>query len=177
MTSWPRQSDVLAYRSPYGDPRGRSGGVASSEWERANLTMIVPPYPMVMGAIPITRIRIHKHCAQSLLRVLQRIKNEAMGDIATLRAWGATEFGGAYNYRVMRGLSTLSMHAFGCAIDLDPARNGFGDATPNFAGVPQVLNAFRAEGWTWGGDWDGDGDLAEHRRPDGMHWQATAPVG
>jgi D-alanyl-D-alanine carboxypeptidase len=56
------------------------------------------------------------------------------------------------------------MHSWGCAIDFDSARNSFGDTTPNFALIPQVLDAFASEDWTWGGEW---------RKPDGMHWQAA----
>jgi hypothetical protein len=173
---WPSQSDVLRYKSPYGDPRSREGSVASAAWERANLTYIAPPFAMRMGEIRITRIRIHKHCAASLARVLADIHRAANGQPETLRIWGVTEFGGAYNFRPMRGLTTLSMHSFGCAIDLDPARNGLGDSTPHFANVPAVREAFRREGWTWGGDWDGDGSTTDQRRHDGMHWQATAPI-
>jgi hypothetical protein len=76
----------------------------------------------------------------------------------------------------MRGLNTLSMHSFGCALDLDPARNGLGDATPRFARFPEVISAFRASGLCWGGDWDGDGSSADQRRHDGMHLQATQHI-
>jgi hypothetical protein len=174
--TWPTQADVLAYRSPYGDPRGRGGKTPSAAWEAANLIFIPPPFPMRMGKIIVNRVRIHRHCAPSLARVLADIYRAAGGNLETLKSWGVMEFGGAYNFRPMRGLTTLSMHSFGCAIDLDPARNGLGDSTPHFARVPAVLEAFRREGWTWGGDWDGDGSSADQRRHDGMHWQATAPI-
>jgi hypothetical protein len=75
-------------------------------------------------------------------------------------------FGGAYNFRVMRGGSSLSMHAYGCAVDFDPARNGFGSRNPYLAKCPAVLEAFKREGWTWGGTW---------KKPDGMHFQAAMP--
>ena len=77
-------------------------------------------------------------------------------------------------FKTMTGNSrTLSMHSYGCAIDLDPARNGWKDRTPRFAQFPQVLAAFRSEGWKWGGDWNGNGSSADERQADGMHWQAT----
>jgi hypothetical protein len=56
------------------------------------------------------------------------------------------------------------MHSWGCAIDFDSARNGFGDTTPNFALIPAVTDAFLAESWVWGGKW---------HKPDGMHFQAA----
>ncbi|MBP6748146.1 MAG: M15 family metallopeptidase [Xanthomonadaceae bacterium] len=81
-----------------------------------------------------------------------------------LNEWGVHLYVGGFNYRIMRGSARLSMHSWSCAVDFDSARNRFGDTTPNFASIPQVLEAFDAEGWTWGGRW---------RRPDGMHWQAA----
>jgi len=59
------------------------------------------------------------------------------------------------------------MHSWGCAIDLDPANNGLGDRTPKFARYPKIIEAFKKEGWVWGGDWS---------NYDGMHFQ-MAKVG
>lgn len=160
MTSWPLQKDCDRF---YGNPRGANGG-PSAKWESENLVSIRPPYRMTYAGKPITGIRVHKKCAESLKRVLNRIWESAGKDQATVDRWGASIYGGAYNYRLMRGGNALSMHSWGCAIDLDPARNGLGDQTPHFANVPEVLDAFAAEGWEWGGDWS---------RRDGMHWQAS----
>lgn len=173
---FPKQSDVLAYRSAYGDPRGRGGAVVSPSWYRDNIVMVPVPFAMAMGTIKISRIPFHKVCAPALASVLADLKTRAKGKQATLDLWGVSKFGGSFNYRVMRGLSTLSMHAFGCAVDLDPANNGLGDPTPRFAQFPEVLKAFSAQGFTWGGDWDGDGSSSDQTRHDGMHWQATQPI-
>lgn len=174
MNLWPRQSLVLEGTSVYGNPKGKGGGAPSPAWEAANLVMMAAPWAMMMGDIKITRFRVHKQCQASLGRVFANLKQSAGGDYKTLSAWGVTKFGGAYNYRLMRGGSNLSMHSYGCAIDLDPANNGLGDSTPRFAEFPRVLAAFADEGWLWGGDWNGNGSTADERRCDGMHWQATA---
>jgi hypothetical protein len=137
----------------------------SPAWEAANITTIVPPFRMTYAGTPIKRIRVHKHCAASLSKVLQNLLNAANGKQATLDHWGVSIFGGVVAYRLMRGGSRLSIHSYGAAIDLDPARNGLGDSTPRFANFPEVLKAFADEGWTWGGKW---------ARADGMHWQATS---
>jgi hypothetical protein len=113
---------------------------------------------------PISTILVHRKCSESLLRVFDAIWKAADFKQKTVDAWGASVFGGSYNFRLMRGGNRLSMHSWGCAIDLDPARNGFGDSTPHFAQVPQVLEAFASEGWAWGGPWG---------KPDGMHFQAA----
>ena len=169
----PKQSEVLAFRSPYGDPRGRGGAQASPKWEAVNLVPVRPPFLMTYAGDPVRSLRFHKACAADFARLFQLLLDAARGNQATLDQWGVSITGGSYVYRLMRGLNTLSMHSFGCALDLDPARNGLADRTPRFAEFPEVLKAFRASGLCWGGDWDADGSTADERRPDGMHLQAT----
>lgn len=159
--TWPNQAGRNAY---YGNPRGRNPANPSPTWEKANLVRIVPPYRMTYDGRPVSSIRIHKKCAASLSRIFAAIWEASGKNQSVVDGWGASIFGGTYVYRLTRGGNSLSSHSWGCAIDLDPARNGLGDATPNFAKVPAVLKAFADERWTWGGDWS---------RPDGMHWQAA----
>lgn len=165
MSTWPSQSEVLSNRSVYGDPRGKDRTRMSPAWEAANITSIAPPFRMTYAGTPIKRIRVHRHCAASLGRVLQNLSDAAGGKQATLDHWGVSIFGGVVMYRLMRGGDRLSIHSYAAAIDLDPARNGLGDSTPRFANFPEVLKAFAKEEWMWGGEWS---------RADGMHWQATS---
>ena len=137
----------------------------SQTWMRANLTRIIPPFRMTYDSRPISRITVHRKCAESLSRVLHAIWVASGHSQAVLDRWGVSIFGGSFNYRLMRGYNQLSMHAYGCAIDIDPARNGLGDTTPHLANCPQVVNAFLQEGWEWGGHW--------RTRKDGMHFQAA----
>lgn len=65
---------------------------------------------------------------------------------------------GGYNYRNIAGTNTLSKHATGEAIDIDPGANpvvwGNGPAKTYFN--PNVVNAIiRKYGLDWGGDWTG----------------------
>lgn len=113
---------------------------------------------------PVSSIRIHKKCAGSLDKVLQSIWTSSSKNDQKIMEWGMHLYAGAFNFRLMRGGTKLSMHSWGCAVDFDSARNSFGDQTPNFATIPAVTDAFAAEGWTWGGRW---------KKPDGMHWQAA----
>ena len=160
--TWPLQSQCDAY---YGNPRGRNGR-ASAQWEKANLVRVAPPFKMQFAGKPITSVSIHKRCADSLAKIFNNIWLASGKHQKIIDDWGVSVFSGSYNYRVMRGGNVLSMHAYGCAIDLDAPRNGFHDPTPHFAQVPQVLKAFEDEGWTWGGSWSG-------RSKDGMHFQAA----
>lgn len=162
MPTWPKQSQCDTY---YGNPRGRDGR-ASMAWESANLTRIEPPYRMTYAGKPIKTLTIHKKCADSLLRVLTRIWQVSGEDQKKIDQAGASIYGGSYNFRLTRGGSVLSMHAYACAVDLDPARNAFHDQTPNFDNYPWVVKAFEDEGWIWGGRWQG-------RSKDGMHFQAA----
>lgn len=166
--AWPTQRNCDSF---YGNPRGKNGE-SSKAWEAENLVYVKDlPFKMSMGDIPITRIRVHRKIADSLTRVLNTTWQRAGRDQAKIDEWGMSVFSGAYNFRLMRGGTNLSMHAYGVAVDFDAPRNGLGDRTPNFANIPEVRTAFEAEGAIWGGDWNGNGDTLDERRCDGMHWQ------
>ena len=178
MTNWPTQAAVLSNKSIYGDPRGRDVSRMSSRWEAENLVYIQPPFIMRFAGKKVARIRVNKHCSASLAKVLDSLLRAAKLETPkaaqkTLDYWGVSVFGGVVQYRLMRGGNSLSIHSYGAAIDLDPAQNNMYDKTPRFAQFPKVLAAFKAEGWKWGGDWDGDGSSSDERQCDGMHWQAT----
>ena len=84
MTNWPTQAQVLSNRSVYGDPRGRDRTRMSPAWEAANIVYITPPFRMTYAGQPVKKIRVHKHCAQSLLQVLNNLLKAAGGKQATL---------------------------------------------------------------------------------------------
>jgi hypothetical protein len=153
------QCDVL-----YGNPRGVNG-LANATWERKNLVYIVPPYPMVMGSISISKIRINRACAASLERVLKNIWTMCGKDYNTIKRLNYHVFSGSYNYRLKRNGSALSMHAYGAAIDFDAPNNMMGDKTPGFTPESIIVKAFEQEGWVWGGRWKNG--------IDGMHFQCA----
>ncbi|MBB4955347.1 hypothetical protein H4S14_003383 [Agrobacterium vitis] len=166
MSKWPTQSTAADF---YGANLKISKGVAGPDpaWERANLVLVRLPWKAVAAwdkSIPITSLRVHSKVAESLTRVLNAIWEAFGRSQQALEAAGMNLIGGGYNWRQMRGKTRLSMHAYGCAVDFDPARNGLGDPTPEMD--RRVVAAFKAEGWVWGGDWS-----AQSR--DGMHFQAA----
>lgn len=81
----------------------------------------------------------------------------------------------AYNCRPIAGTTAWSLHAYGIAIDIDPAANPFSTGDP-FAGRlkphhVEAVEALRSKGgrqlWAWGGRWTG--------RKDRMHFQLNVP--
>jgi len=158
-------------RSEYGNPTEIVGGVAraSPEWERANLVMVRLPWRAHAAwdhGLAIRSLQVHRLAAPSLQRALGAVWLRAGQSQAEIDRLGLSSIGGGYNWRPVRNGAQLSTHAYGCAVDFDPDRNALGDHAPNFAAPENryVIEAFRGEGWLWGGNWP---------TPDGMHFQAV----
>jgi hypothetical protein len=133
----------------------------------ANLVPLVPPFVMTYDGKPIHSFVVNARCKDSLLRVLTAIWEAAGHSQAVVDDWGASIFGGCFNNRSMIGGTTPSCHAYGAAIDLDPARNPYtrDPHARHFTDDHPVVKAFKAEGWVWGGDWHGPYDA--------MHFQGA----
>jgi hypothetical protein len=154
---WPHQRDCLRM---FGNP-------FTPGWANTHLVHVTPPYAVVMGNIHIGSIPINKIAADSLTRVLARIADACGHDSAQIAAGHCNCFSGSFALRNMRGLNTISMHAFGLAIDWDAGHNPLGarEESTFFKPNSLLVQAFKSEGWTWGGDWRG--------RRDAMHVQAA----
>lgn len=136
----PKQSECDKF---YGNPRG-ANGQANPKWEAANLVTVKPPFAMRYAGRPIKTIRIHKKCAIALSAALQAIWAASGKSQGKCDEWGVSTFGGSYNYRLMRQSNRLSMHSYGCAIDLAPDRFPMGRADKQFAAP--VIQAFKDQG-------------------------------
>lgn len=68
-------------------------------------------------------------------------------------------FDGCFNVRKKRGLSSMSLHSWGIAIDLNAAWNQL-NMTPKLSAG--FVKCFTDAGFDWGGNWT---------RKDGMHFQ------
>lgn len=135
--------------------------------DESKLVSITFPYPMLYDGRPVRTTRCHHLVAASLLRVLsaigKRIKDRLDNDAEI--ADDASDYGGCYNNRAMRGGSRPSLHARGAAIDLDADDNGNFDKWPERADMPlAIMEEFAREGWVSAG--------AFWLR-DAMHFQAT----
>jgi hypothetical protein len=156
MTSqqWPRQADVRAFFGEPGSPQCTAG--------MADLA-----YPMRIAwdtSSIVRRFRCHAMVEAAMERIFQN----------TLQHYGAAEvtrlgldlFGGCYNLRQMRGGSNWSMHSWGIAVDLDPARNQlkWGKDRAAFARPEYVAFWNIVEG-------EGAVSLGRERNFDWMHFQ------
>lgn len=90
-----------------------------------NFTVIILPYQMRIAwdvKTVVNKIQCHKLIAQNLLDVFGDLLIHYGYD--KIKELGIDLFGGCVNVRLMRGSKTKwSRHAWGIAIDLDPARN------------------------------------------------------
>ena len=158
MSAWPRQSECLA----------RFGNPSMPGWGAKNVVRVPVPWAMRMGDIPIASIKINRIAADSLTRVLAAIW-QACGHSQAHVAGGHCDcFSGDWAIRPIRGGHMPSMHSFALALDFDAAHNALGapDGKTFFHAGSIIVKAFKAGGWTWGGDWTG--------RRDAMHFQAAA---
>ena len=92
----------------------------------SNFTLIDIPYPMRIAwdtSKVVNRIQCHKLAAEPISKVFKGLL--AHYGLPEIQRLGIDLFGGCVNVRNMRGSTTRwSRHAWGIAIDLDPARNG-----------------------------------------------------
>ena len=153
---FPRQSDVTSFYGPHGVKDGFT----------PPMTTITLPFTVFYEGSPVTKLKAHRLCADSLLRVFEHLR-VAFPKEADRRAAGILTYDGIYNPRKMRGGSAWSMHSWAIAIDLDAGRNGNLQHWPASAVMPiEVMECFAREGWmSAGAFW----------ARDAMHFQSTQP--
>jgi hypothetical protein len=128
------------------------------------------PYTMYYDKQPVKKMRCHKKVAQAFLNVFNDLL-KTYGE-RKLNELEITDFGGCFNYRLMRGSKTkLSAHAWGTAIDLDPNRNTLKETstTARFA-KPEykaMIDIFEKHGFA---------SLGRIKNYDWMHFQYGLPV-
>lgn len=82
------------------------------------------PYPMFLNwstSEIINSFQCHKSIHDRLKAVFTDILNHY--GIDEIKRLQLDDYGGCFNYRLMRGGTKLSKHSWGIAIDLDPDRN------------------------------------------------------
>jgi hypothetical protein len=143
MTNWPND-DTASKVKFFGDPR-------LPGFEDKYLTLLTPPFQMYYDKHPVRAIRCNKAVAASLLRVFGTVWEAASTTRSVSMPPASARTGGAITSGRSVGATTMSNHSFGAAIDLDPERNPLG---ARVGAMPKlVIDAFKAEGWLWGGDY------------------------
>lgn len=126
----------------YGDPT----------LEKAMVVWDVPTN-LEVGVIP-KKIYCNKDMIQPLSIALANLINR--GFVKELKTWD-----GCFNIRKKRALSSMSLHSWGIAIDVNAAWNGL-NMKPQLS--DGFVKCFTDAGFDWGGTW---------QRKDGMHFQLS----
>lgn len=136
--------------------------------DASQLTTIDLPYPMRLAWDPhviVNRIQCHKLIADRLKAVFSDILTYY--GLPEIQRLGIDLYGGCVNVRLMRGSKTKwSRHAWGTAIDLDPARNTLKETkrTARFARpeYKPMIEIFYRHGFV---------GLGPEQDRDWMHWE------
>lgn len=160
---WPHE-DTPALNAFYGDPRG-TDGEASASWQSQNLVLWSTPYPMFYSDgkhTPMEHLRVHKRCLQTFHEAFTDVLQTMGHDRIMQLRLDVT--GGTFCYRLERGGSRLSVHSWGCAIDMDPSHNPFPHRWIDNHGFidAQFAEILQRHGFCWRG---ANGDI------DPMHFQ------
>jgi hypothetical protein len=116
-----------------------------------HMTMWDVPGFLEIGQIP-KKILCNRDLVMPLSKAFQELIRT--GNVNELKTWD-----GCFNIRKKRGGSTMSLHSWGIAVDVNAYRNCFG-CHPTLS--PGFVKCFTDNGFEWGGTW---------RKPDGMHFQ------
>jgi len=127
--------------SKYGEPSDSNSHMTL--WD-------VPGY-LEIGVIP-KRIYCNRDLIQPLAKAFQSLIST--NHVTELKTWD-----GCFNIRKKRGLSSMSLHSWGIAVDVNAFENGLNQTPKLSAGF---VKCFTDAGFEWGGTWS---------RKDGMHFQ------
>jgi len=123
-------------------------------FENKWMTLWDVPAELEIGAVP-KKLYCNKDMIEPLRKAFVNLISR--GCVFELKTWD-----GCFNIRLVRGsTSSMSLHSWGVAIDVNAAWNGLG-VTPVL--TPGFVKCFTDAGFDWGGTWT---------RRDGMHFQLS----
>lgn len=147
----------------YGNPSTPEGKL-DRDWYKANIKLFVLPFTMIASWAPydpVRRIEAHKLAGDKIVSALSRVASYKGLDY--LKEHKLDRWGGCFNFRPIRGGTELSMHSLGIAVDINPDIGRLGSKEDAAAYPRFIIDAFKSEGFTWGGEgWT---------RPDAMHFE------
>jgi hypothetical protein len=116
-----------------------------------NMTVWDVPVNLEIGMIP-KKIYCNKDMVVPLSHAFNNLIQRDV--VSELKTWD-----GCFNIRKKRGGSTMSLHSWGIAVDMNAYANCFG-CKPKL--TAKFVKCFTDAGFDWGGTWT---------KPDGMHFQ------
>lgn len=119
--------------------------------KNTNLVLWDVPAELEIGIIP-KRIYCNKDMIGPLSQAFKNLIST--GAVTELKTWD-----GCFNIRKMRGLSSMSLHSWAIAVDVNAFENGL-NQLPKLSA--KFVKCFTDAGFDWGGTWT---------RKDGMHFQ------
>ena len=119
-----------------------------------NLVLWDVPSELEIGVIP-KKIYCNKDLIEPLSKAFRALI--VTGCVQELKTWD-----GCFNIRKKRGLSSMSLHSWAIAIDVNAFENGLGQEPKLSA---RFVKCFTDNGFNWGGTW---------KRKDGMHFEIAS---
>jgi len=157
MSQWPHD-DTPSKNAFYGN-------FHSPGWQDLNLTHFQPPFIMYYSKRVMRHgLLVHHKIVPALTLIFQEIWEKCNFTQAEVDKIGASDFGGCFNIRPIAGSNNWSNHSWACALDLSPGTNGFNTGHGTQSNI--VVDAFKRQGFLWGGDY--------HGRTDPMHFEAVS---
>lgn len=111
------------------------------------------PKELEIGVIP-KKLYCNKDLIEPLTKAFKNLINT--GKVNELKTWD-----GCFNIRKKRGLTSMSLHSWGIAIDVNASWNGL-NKEPQLS--KEFVKCFTDAGFNWGGTW---------KRKDGMHFELS----
>ena len=111
---------------------------------------------IVTSSVPILgAVTCHRAMIAPLRRALGRLQREGLAGLVD-----RGDYAGCFAARRIPDSGSLSLHAWGLALDINASRNPQGSRPRQ---DPRLVRAFESTGFTWGGRWP--------TAPDGMHFE------
>ena len=153
IPAWPTQAEVR-----------RGGSVFGAPGREELLVNIIPAYQLYYEGKPVRSIRVHRLVAPHVKAALSEVL-EHYGE-AEIHRLGLDQYGGSYHYRPVKSGKSLSMHAWGIALDFAPQANAYALKSPRAS-----LSHPDCEAW-WR-IWENHGavSLGREKNYDWMHLQ------